>query len=367
MGSFTRASSTVVACNHELSAGDSAPVPQANAGSPVAVYDRNAIGGVSLLTLNARGRRTSHRPALSGTVRNCAGGVTPWGTWLTCEETESEIDGVPHGYVFEVDPVGNRTDAVPYRAMGRFAHEAAAVDPKTSEVYLTEDNGGSALLYRFAPVDRSRRFGSLGRGGSLSAMRVPGYSNFAEITNVGTVAGGVGWAPTPPSPGAVPQDTIGLKNLFTDDTVTRGQKLEGAWWFSGKLTFVSSFNDSISRPELRHEGQVFRYDPAAATLTLLAYFPVGGRDTDLGENMSSPDNLSVSAYGGVLWCEDGSDPNRIGALGADGIPFCLARSGQPGELCGVHVSPDGRWMFVNQQIVGRTLAITGPWATGGRS
>ena len=368
MGSFTMGSSMVVACNHELNVDDPAPVPPTNAGAGIAIYDRNARGGVSLITVNARGQRTSHRPALTGTVRNCAGGVTPWGTWLTCEESEADVDGVPHGYVFEVDPTGNRTNAVPYKAMGRFAHEAAAVDPRTSDVYLTEDNGGSSLLYRFDPIDRSRRFGSLGQGGSLSAMRVPGFSNFGEITVVGTVAGGVGWTPTPPSPGgAVPQDTTGLKNRFADDTVTRGQKLEGAWWFNGKLTFVCSFNDSISRPELHHEGQVFRYDPTAATLTLLAYFPVGGTDTAHGENMSSPDNLSVSAYGGVLWCEDGADPNRIGALGTDGVPFCLARSRQPGELCGVHLSPDGRWMFVNQQIVGRTLAITGPWAAARRT
>jgi uncharacterized protein len=362
MGSFTNGRQTVVACNHELNRADGDAVPMTNGTQPVATYDRNVSGGVSLLTITASGRRTSHRPVLAGTTRNCAGGVTPWGTWLTCEESEADVDGVPHGYVFEVDPTGARTDAVPYKAMGRFPHEAAAVDPKTSEVYLTEDNGANALLYRFDPVDRSRRFGSLGRGGTLSAMRVPGVANLAELTAVGSVVRGIGWTPTPASGAPTPQDTTGLKTLFADDQVTRAQKLEGAWWFDGKLTFVSSFNDSVARPELRHEGQVFRYDPVAATLTLLAYFPVGGRDTTLGENLSSPDNLSVSAFGGVLWCEDGNDPNRIGALGADGVPICLARSRQPGELCGVHLSPDGRWMFVNQQVVGRTLAITGPWA-----
>ena len=159
----------------------------------------------------------------------------------------------------------------------------------------------------------------------------------------------------------MPQDSVGLRERFPDDTVTRGQKLEGAWWFDGALTFVSSFNDSVSRPELRHEGQVFRYDPRAASLTLLAYLPVGGRDTVLRENLSSPDNISVSRFGGVVWCEDGTDPNRIAAIGADGEPFCLARNRENGELCGVHFSPDGRWLFVNQQVVGRTLAITGPW------
>jgi uncharacterized protein len=201
-------------------------------------------------------------------------------------------------------------------------------------------------------------------GGTLSALRVPGITNFGELTIVGTEIVGVGWTSTPAAGGeAVPQDTTDLRTRFADDQVTRGQKLEGAWWFDGALTFVSSFNDSVSRPELRHEGQVFRYDPKRATLRLLAYLPVGGRDTLTKENLSSPDNIAVSGYGGVVWCEDGTDPNRIGALGADGEPFCLARSREKGELCGVHFSPDGRWLLVNQQIAGRTLAVTGPWAT----
>ena len=201
---------------------------------------------------------------------------------------------------------------------------------------------------------------SLANGGSLAAMRVPGISNFGELTTIGAEVAGVSWTSTAVGE-AVPQDTIDLRTRFEDAQVARGQKLEGAWWSDGALTFVSSFNDSVSRPELRHEGQVFRYEPQTSTLRLLAYLPVGGRDTLVKENLSSPDNISVSRFGGVVWCEDGTDPNRIGGLGADGEPFCLARSRARGELCGAHFSPDGRWLFVNQQIAGRTLAITGPW------
>ena len=362
LGSFVSGRSIVLASNHELNEGDERRVPTSDGPSAVPTYNAGAHGGVSVLTMNRTGTRTSHRPGLAGTVRNCAGGVTPWGTWLTCEETEVSIDGIPHGYVFELDPIGRRTQALPYKAMGRFSHEAAAVDPRTSEVYLTEDNGGNALLYRFQPADRSRRYGSLGKGGTLSALRVPGVSNFGELKDIGTVISKVAWTPTPTAVGeTLPQDSVDLRSRFADDHVTRGQKLEGAWWFNGALTFVSSFNDSVSSPGLRHEGQVFRYDPSASTLTLLAYLPVGGRDTLDNENLSSPDNISVSKFGGVVWCEDGNDPNRIGALDVDGQPFCLARSREKGELCGVHFSPDGRWLFVNQQIVGRTLAITGPW------
>jgi uncharacterized protein len=363
MGSVRVGSTTFVAINHELNVTDGPPVPHADGSRAVAIYDAQAAGGVTVLAMDDRGTVTGHRAVLAGTTRNCAGGLTPWGTWLTCEESELDADGVAHGYVFEVDLTGDRTTSTPYRAMGRFLHEAATVDPKTSEVYLTEDGGPSALVYRFSPTDRSQRFGSLGGGGVLSAMHVPGIRSFAELRTVGQSIPGVGWTTTPNTSGAPsPQDPVGLKARFADEQVTRGQKLEGAWFHDGSLTFISSFDDSHGDASLRHEGQVFRYDPTTSTLTLLAYLPVGGRTTIAGETMSSPDNVSVSTFGGVVWCEDGADPNGIGALDADGQPFVLARSRQPGELCGVHFSPDGRWLFVNQQVVGRTLAIEGPWA-----
>ena len=362
MGSFTVGSTIVIAINHELSADDGDAVPRNDANEVVASYDRTLGGGVSLITMDTAGRAISHRAALTGTARNCAGGITPWGTWLTCEESEVTVNGTPHGYVFEIDPTRTQTDAVPYKAMGRFPHEAAAVDPQTSEVYLTEDNGGNALLYKFVPTDRSQRFGSLGRGGTLFALRVPGVANLGSLTQPGSTVSGVGWTPVPNPNGVdTPQDVIGLKNLFPDTSVTRAQKLEGAWFHDGLLTFISSFNESISQPILRHEGQVFQYDPRRSTLTLLAYLPVGGRQEFSNETLSRPDNVSVSRFGGVVWCEDGIDPNGIGGLDGNGTPFAFARSREPGELCGVHFSPDGTWLFVNQQVVGRTLAITGPW------
>src|ERR687898_1874100 len=115
-----------------------------------AAYDPQASGGTTTLVFDTeRGRFISAHGSLSGTLRNCAGGPTPWGSWLTCEET-NDFTTVPHGYVFEV-PADGLGDPTPLRAMGRFSHEAIALDPATGYVYETEDAGARSGFYRFVP------------------------------------------------------------------------------------------------------------------------------------------------------------------------------------------------------------------------
>lgn len=299
------------------------------------------MGGVTRLVLDpATLEVRSSNLVLGGTTLNCSGGPSPWG-WLSCEEDY----GDRHGLVFLCDPEADRVaPARPIPGYGRFRHEAAAVDLRTSIAYLTEDRDDSCL-YRFVPHDPAEPF-----EGELQALAIRGRprATTGERTRCGERFE-VAWVPLrDPDPG--------------EDVLRHHAQREGAAVFvrgegmaldpaSGAVVFAASTGGPCGG------GQIFRIEPEreGGELVLLA-------QAESRAEIDMPDNLAISPAGTVYFCEDGQDRNYIRGVSPDGSVFDFARNAlSRSELAGVCFSPDGRAMFVSLQTDGLTLAITGPF------
>ena len=351
--------------NHELQARhhDSGPF---GARSVTTSYDRSSDGralpgGTSTLIYDLRQQRVEAQyQSLAGTIRNCSGGVTPWGSWLTCEEDVTHAgSGVArdHGWVFEV-PAAARglVDPVPLTALGRFNHEAAAVDPATGIVYLTEDRDDS-LFYRFLPSSPGR----LAAGGRLQALAL---DDIADTRN---------WAGTTMRRGAVQTvrwiDLAGIDSA-NDDLRKRGAAAgaarfargEGVHFGHGEFYFCCTSGGAAKL------GQVFRYRPSRAE------GKPGERDApgrlELFVESDDPalfnfgDNLTVAPNGHLVVCEDQYTEvvdNHLRGVTPEGAIYTLARCRVQTELAGACFAPDGSTMFVNLYSPAMTLAISGPW------
>ncbi|MEO9512063.1 MAG: alkaline phosphatase PhoX [Flavobacteriaceae bacterium] len=320
------------------------------------------LGGTSTLIYDEEtGMVVDQYMSLAGTYRNCAGGVSPWGSWITCEEDVTKADGdqilEDHGYVFEV-PMNAKGMVTPnpIKAMGRFNHEAVAVDPESGCVYLTEDRH-DGLLYRFIPKEKE----NLLAGGILQALAVrnkngldtrnwetPGISKneamevfWIDMDNVES-----------------PEDD--LRYTGFEAGAARFARGEGIWMGEGELFFACTNGGP------KNFGQVFRYklspkeglqteNEQPAQLELYA-------ESNDKTILHMCDNLVIAPWGDVLLCEDNGELNHIRGIDGAGNIYTLAcNKSSKSELTGLVFSPSGKTLFVNVQENGDTVAITGPW------
>jgi uncharacterized protein len=338
--------------------------PHHVAADAATTYDPEAVGGTTTTEFDAEGGVAAEYVSLAGTVANCAGGKTPWGTWLTCEETEwragDEVFTKDHGFVFEVDPAdpANNANPTPLQGLGRFAHEAAAIDPDTGIVYLSEDaTAPNGLLYRALPARPLGGHGSLRAGASLEALVASDGGSFvvdlSEYDEIGTTLS-TSWT-TIPDPLAQEAST-----RVQVTKVTRSRKLEGLWFGDGALFVVSSFARLDDGSTEEHDGQVWRLDPIANTMELVVRF--GVNDDPASDSIDGPDNITVSPWGGLLVCCDGEGAQHLFTVGSDGEPRVFARNARDGsELTGATFTDDGQTLFFNMYDPGATFAVTGPW------
>jgi secreted PhoX family phosphatase len=365
--------------NHELKPSDperTAYGPGRSLAGKVAadkVYDRTLDGlpmggGTTSLVWDLKARKlVTHHLSLAGTHTNCAGGMTPQGSWLTCEEN-TDVAGSTgtksHGWVFEVpSSLRGLAEPAPIAGMGRFKHEATATDPRTGVVYLTEDQG-DGLVYRYLPNDPAR----LDAGGRLQALAIKGAPD-PDLRNwKGAYWRSGDWRET----GWIDLDGV---DSAADDLRKRGHEKGAAVFARGEGLFFGDgevfFTSTTGGP--KQLGQILRYVPSPAEGR------PGERDRpgrlqlfvqpDDAAVMMMADNIAVAPWGHLFVCEDKYlGQNQLKGVTPDGKTYAFGRNAlmpAPGsvntELAGVCFSPDATTMFLNIYLPGTTIAITGPW------
>ncbi|HET6967089.1 MAG TPA: alkaline phosphatase PhoX [Ornithinibacter sp.] len=364
-------------------------------------YDPMARGGCTVVDTTLMGEVQESWTGINGTMMNCSGGPMPWGTWVTCEETVNGPDvgadftGAsnvpltrPHGYIFEVPTVG-RASGEPITRAGRFAHESVAFDPRGGALYLSEDNFGFASgFYRYTPRTSPMDTGRLDNEGRLQMLKVKGVDNaHLEATQAKGTRYHVEWVeiddpdPTFPYTPGQPAPTRNDDAIRHVGDQGRAQgaalfsRLEGTVFDNGVVYFTSTQGGGPAMTTQADEpapagygngfGQVWGYDTRSETLFLVYQSP--GKET-----FDFPDNITTSARGTLVVCEDSSGDNFIRGLSRGGQLWDIAlnrlrrasddapRFGE--EFAGSTFSPDGHTLFVNiQASAGLSFAIWGPW------
>ena len=273
-------------------------------------------GGAGALRIDADGTIASAGSILTGTSTNCAGGATPWGTWLSCEETDS-------GQVWECDPTGAEP-AVARPAMGIFKHEAVAADPDERRLYLTEDQP-DGRLYRFTPS---------------------AWPDLAEgRLDVAVVAGddGVTWVEVPDPTGA----SGPTRNQVAESTVFPGG--EGIWFDSGTVYFTTKV-----------DGRVHAYHVADARTEVIY-------DDDRFDDppLTGVDNITVGPGGDLYVCEDGGNMELVLINAETVAPFLRVEGDPESEMTGCAFNEEGTHLYFSSQRggggAGLTYEVRGPF------
>ena len=394
----------VLVRNHEQSTSTNAANIVGALSTRVAKYDTGTtagnfqIGGTTNLVWR-NGEWVGSHASLGGIYRPCAGGASTWGSWLSNEELRSNAvssTGRRHGYIFEVpaDTSLAAASTVPLFDMGRFAHEASAIDPATGYWYLTEDQGDANTLYRFLPNNLQGGLGSLHAGGRLQGLKVKGVTNADLRYPTLCQKFACEWVDiaNPDLDGATLSSVVGsvaasgpYRQAYANGAAIFGAN-EGCWVADG----IVYFSDKRVVASPARAGRIWALHLHSGELEAIFV----SDDILIG---NSPDNICISPRGGVLFCEDGGNTGPKGDLTVQvermrlmgvtpaGASYVFARhnfdfsaeqmaaAGKSTSLAGDHrdtewagsvFSPDGHTLFVNLYTPGITLAISGPWARG---